>query len=364
MSTSTSNALGIVAYCRPGYEVDTGNELTAIATARELYGFPVFKPGDGFVRLQFHAPGHAARFASEVAVGDTIFPRQIFVLLDMVAIEDKSDRIGPLLAVLSAHQVARCGTLFVEYPDTDDGKTLAKLCRKLAVPLRQALRNQDYLTRKEQLSLPALHVFFTSGEQCYVGISQAKQRSPFENGICRLKFPPKAPSRSTLKLEEALLTMLTTRQRDDICRPGARAVDLGACPGGWTYQLVSREMHVEAVDNGKMADDLMATGLVDYRAEDGFKYRPQMGHVELLVCDMIEKPDRVAVLMANWLTRNWATHAIFNLKLPMKRRYETVSAAIDAVGSQLAAANIKTSMVIRHLYHNRDEVTVAVIREN
>jgi 23S rRNA (cytidine2498-2'-O)-methyltransferase len=89
-----------------------------------------------------------------------------------------------------------------------------------------------------------------------------------------------------------------------------------------------------------------------------------MGHVELLVCDMIEKPDRVAVLMANWLTRNWATHAIFNLKLPMKRRYETVRAAIEAVGSQLASANIKTTMVIRHLYHNRDEVTVEVISKN
>lgn len=361
MSVATQS---IIAYCRAGYEVDTGNELTAIATERELYGFPVFKPGEGYVRFQFHSAEDAAKFVNDVPVQETIFPRQLFLLLGEVQLEDKSDRIGPLLDSLNEQAPDRCGTLWVEYPDTDDGKTLAKLCRKLAVPLRQALRAKDYLSRKEQLNLPALHLFFTSGEHYFIGLSQAKRRSPFENGICRLKFPPKAPSRSTLKLEEALLTMLTAGQREAICRPGARAVDLGACPGGWTYQLVSRDMHVEAVDNGKMADDLMATGLVDYRAEDGFKYRPQMGHVELLVCDMIEKPDRVAVLMANWLTRNWATHAIFNLKLPMKRRYETVRTAIDAVGSQLASANINARMVIRHLYHNRDEVTVAVIREN
>lgn len=354
----------IIAYCRPGYEVDTGNELTAITTQNAWYGYPIFKPGDGFVRFQFHETAHAARFASEIAVRDTIFPRQLLLVLDRIAITDKTDRIGPVLDTLSDAAISRCGALFVEYPETDDGKTLAKLCRKFAVPLRQALRAKDFLTRKEQLNLPALHIFFTSGETCFVGISQANKRSPFENGICRLKFPSKAPSRSTLKLEEALLTMLTARQRDEICRAGARAVDLGACPGGWTYQLVSRDMHVEAVDNGKMADDLMATGLVDYRAEDGFKYRPQMGHVELLVCDMIEKPDRVAVLMANWLTRNWATHAIFNLKLPMKRRYETVCTATEAVGSELASANINATTVIRHLYHNRDEVTVAVIREN
>ena len=31
------------------------------------------------------------------------------------------------------------------------------------------------------------------------------------------------------------------------------AVDLGACPGGWTYQLVKRNMWVYSVDNGPMA---------------------------------------------------------------------------------------------------------------
>ncbi|VEB88410.1 putative RNA 2'-O-ribose methyltransferase [Citrobacter koseri] len=31
---------------------------------------------------------------------------------------------------------------------------------------------------------------------------------------------------------------------------GMYAVDLGACPGGWTYQLVKRNMWVYSVDNG------------------------------------------------------------------------------------------------------------------
>ncbi|NVK56491.1 MAG: 23S rRNA (cytidine(2498)-2'-O)-methyltransferase RlmM [Alteromonadaceae bacterium] len=354
----------ILAYCRPGYEVDTGNELSQLTSAKGCYGYPVMKSGDAYVTFQFQTPGDAVNFLSKTAVDDTIFSRQLFTVIGKIAISDTADRIGPVLALLGEHPPARCGTLLVEYPDTEDGKTLAKLCRKFAVPLRQALRSQDWLTRKEQLNLPALHVFFVAGDCCYVGISQPRQRSPFANGICRLKFPPKAPSRSTLKLEEALLTMLSERERSEICRPGARAVDLGACPGGWTYQLVIREMHVEAVDNGKMDDELMATGLVDYRAEDGFKYRPQLGHVELLVCDMIEQPDRVAELMATWLVKNWATHAIFNLKLPMKRRCETVYAAIQAVEAKLASANIKATIKTRHLYHNRDEVTVAVLRKS
>lgn len=40
------------------------------------------------------------------------------------------------------------------------------------------------------------------------------------------------------------------------------AVDLGACPGGWTYQLVKRNMWVSSVDNGPMAQSLMDTGQV------------------------------------------------------------------------------------------------------
>ncbi len=138
-------------------------------------------------------------------------------------------------------------------------------------------------------------------------------------GIHRLKFPTDAPSRSTLKLEEAIVTMLDARQREQVLRAGGRAVDLGACPGGWTYQLVQREMYVEAVDNGLIADSLMKTGLVGHFAEDGFTYRPEYGRVDLLVCDMIEQPDRVARLMGDWLVKQLADHAIFNLKLPMKK---------------------------------------------
>ena len=353
----------VLAYCRPGYEVDLGNELLALATEKGLYGYPQFKANSGFVQFVFHQDADAESFVKTQPVDQTIFARQLFEVLADVVIEDKSDRIGPIVSSLTElADVPRSGLLFVEHADTEAGKELAKLCKKIAVPMRQAFRKQGWLTKAEQTKLPAMHVFFTDTDRCFVGVSDSNGRSPFANGICRLKFPSQSPSRSTLKLEEALLLMLTDEQREAICRPGARAVDLGACPGGWTYQLVSREMHVEAVDNGKMADHLMATGLVDYRPEDGFRYKPQFGQVELLVCDMIEKPDRVADLMASWLCKRWTNHAIFNLKLPMKRRYETVYTAIQSVKAQLAEQKIRATINVRHLYHDRDEVTVAVIR--
>ena len=60
-------------------------------------------------------------------------------------------------------------------------------------------------------------------------------------------------------------------------------------------------MMVNAIDNGPMADSLMDTGQVKHLREDGFKYRPTKHRIHWLVCDMIEKPTRVAELMAGWL---------------------------------------------------------------
>ena len=78
-------------------------------------------------------------------------------------------------------------------------------------------------------------------------------------GIPRLKFPSDAPSRSTLKLEEAFHVLFrrtsgTSAGERHVCRRS------GACPGGWTYQLVKRNMWVSSVDNGPMAQSLMDTG--------------------------------------------------------------------------------------------------------
>ncbi len=83
-------------------------------------------------------------------------------------------------------------------------------------------------------------------------------------GIPRLKFPADAPSRSTLKLEEAFHVFIPADEWDERPANGMWAVDLGACPGGWTYQLVKRNMWVYSVDNGPMAQSLMDTGQVTW----------------------------------------------------------------------------------------------------
>lgn len=83
---------------------------------------------------------------------------------------------------------------------------------------------------------------------------------PGHRGIPRLEFPAGAPSRSTLKLAKAIFAFIPRGRRRRL-RAGMTGVDLGASPGGWTYQLAERGIHVIAVDSGAMAQSLLSTSL-------------------------------------------------------------------------------------------------------
>ena len=172
-------------------------------------------------------------------------------------------------------------------------------------------------------------------------------------GIARLKFPRAAPSRSTLKLEEAFLVLLTEAERARWLAPGGTAVDLGAAPGGWTWQFVQRGLRVIAVDNGPLDAALLESGLVEHRREDGFRFRPARP-VDWLVCDMVEQPQRVTQLIGDWLEQGSARRAIFNLKLPMKKRQAMVAECLVALRARLPQAIVRA----KQLYHDREEVTV------
>jgi 23S rRNA (cytidine2498-2'-O)-methyltransferase len=105
-----------------------------------------------------------------------------------------------------------------------------------------------------------------------------------------------------------------------------------------------------------------AGGQVTWLREDGFRYRPTRNNISWMVCDMVEKPAKVAALMASWLVNGWCRETIFNLKLPMKKRYEEVSQNLAYIQEQMDAHGINVVIQARQLYHDREEVTVHVRR--
>ncbi len=82
-----------------------------------------------------------------------------------------------------------------------------------------------------------MHVFFIAPGCCYTGYSYSNNNSPFYMGIPRLKFPADAPSRSTLKLEEAFHVFIPADEWDERLANGSgqssSALPLAAGPTNW-----------------------------------------------------------------------------------------------------------------------------------
>ena len=350
----------VLLYCRPGFEKECAGEVQDKANALELYGFPRAKNNTGYVLFEFYQPGDADTFIQQQPFSELIFARQMVAVMPMLEDLPQEDRISPIMEMVA--DFPRCGDLRVETPDTNEAKELLKFCRKFTVPLRQALRKSGAMYVKDNPKKPVLHLCFIAPGCCFVGYSYSSNNSPFFMGIPRLKFPSDSPSRSTLKLEEAFHVFIPREEWDERLAPGMWGVDLGACPGGWTYQLVKRSMFVHAIDNGQMAQSLMDTGQVKHHAVDGFKFEPPRKNVTWIVCDMIEKPARVAHLMGDWLIKAWAKEAIFNLKLPMKGRYDEVLQDIENLKLYLIQNGVKFKLQAKHLYHDREEITVHIQR--
>ncbi|HET8707800.1 MAG TPA: 23S rRNA (cytidine(2498)-2'-O)-methyltransferase RlmM, partial [Pseudomonadales bacterium] len=161
--------------------------------------------------------------------------------------------------------------------------------------------------------------------------------------------------RACMKLEEALATLLTPADQEKLLKPGMKVVDLGAAPGGWTWQMVRRNMFVTAIDNGPMNKELMSTGQVEHLRVDGFKFKPRK-KVNWFLCDIVDKPSRVAQLVSEWVKNNYSDNYIFNLKLPMKKRVDEIEKCREKIVSTIPAGK-KYKLVIKQLYHDRQEVT-------
>ncbi len=353
---------GLLCYCRAGFEPELAAELTERAATAGCHGHARAVRNDGYVVFETHAlaagdhvPAAAGAPPLPIRFADLIFARQKLQLLAELRALDPRDRMTPILSALrdAVHGPA-FGQLLVEHPDSDVGKPLAGLARSFGNALRPALRKAGMLTQREDPCAPRLHVFFTAGNHAWLAASDPRDSAPWPLGIARLKPHPAAPSRSALKLEEALLTLLDDDQRARLLQPGMRGADLGAAPGGWTWVLARHGLQVTAIDNGPLRQDLLDSGQVEHLRADGFTWQPPRP-VDWLVCDMVEQPRRVAARMAQWMREGWCRHAIFNLKLPMKKRWLETQLCLDLFREQSARPLFLRA---RQLFHDREEITV------
>ncbi len=346
-------------WCRAGFEPELAAELSERAAVAGHPGYARAERGNGYVEFVVE---DAAALSRALPFDQLVFARQKLVRLADLRSLDPTDRITPILRALEAlrgqGEIAegqeRFGDLWMEHPDSDTGKPLAGLARSFGNALRPALRKAGWLTAKEDPRRPRLHVVFLGGHHVVLATSNPRDSAPWPLGIPRLRMHPDAPSRSALKLEEALLTLLDDKEREALLRDNMQAADLGASPGGWSWVLARQGMLVTAVDNGPMREQLLDGGRVEHLRADGFQWQPKRP-VDWMVCDMVEQPRRVADRMATWFREGWCKYAVFNLKLPMKKRWEETRICLEAFELQT-----HRPMVIRarQLFHDREEITV------
>ena len=349
----TSSGRSFLAYCRPGFEGECAQELAASDAELATGGFARSQRNSGYVEFVLPDAEAASRFASSVPWRQLVFARQLLRVVAKIEGLPREDRLSALLPAIKASGRSYKDA-WIESPDSDAARELAGLCRSLNNALIARMKREQMI---DPSSAFRLHVCLTDAQTAFVAEAEIGESSTWPGGIPRLRFPSAAPSRSTLKLEEALLTLLDADERERWLKPGMTGVDLGAAPGGWTWQLVRRSISVTAVDNGPMDQGLIDSGLVTHLRADGFRYQPQ-NPVDWMVCDMVEQPRKVAARMAEWLANGWCRFAIFNLKLPMKKRYDEVCLSRKLIDQAVSGVGKRIEWRARQLYHDREEITV------
>ena len=190
-----------------------------------------------------------------------------------------------------------------------------------------------------------LFVYFVDFGRAYVA------REALVHGQRRMADDDLAPSRSYLKVEEAYIAL----GREPV--EGETVCDLGAAPGGWSYSAAKRGARVVAIDNGPLKGGALDHPWIEHRCEDAFRFRPRDGEVfDWLLSDLLEEPHQVMEhVVAPWLSQGWCRRFVINLKFG---RVDAIALLRELRAPDSPFTKHAPGTRIRHLYHDREEMTV------
>jgi 23S rRNA (cytidine2498-2'-O)-methyltransferase len=187
----------------------------------------------------------------------------------------------------------------------------------------------------------------------YAGVSEAGDNlSSWAGGAQRFAREPEQLSRAEFKLLEALDSFALPLVAD------GRALDLGAAPGGWTRVLLARGQHVVAVDPAHLHPSLSKHERVRHLRISAERYlESASGPFDVILNDIrkdaVESAELVARCAPLLAPRGCA---LLTLKLRHERRTEQIEAALRVLRPIFGICRV------RHLFHNRSEVSVYLRR--
>ncbi len=169
--------------------------------------------------------------------------------------------------------------------------------------------------------------------------------SPFEGGFKNVADDKQAPSRAYRKIIEAQIILGKSITEDEL------VVDLGACPGGWTYIARKNGARVIALDRSPLVDFLMKDDKVIFLKEDAFKYQATE-EVDWVISDIISTPERILELIEYWVKGNHCSNFIFTIKFQGDQDYGILD------NFKIEANHCDYKVIIKQLNANKNEVTI------
>ncbi len=327
--------------CKEGYETILGREAA-------LYRLNCQAQGSGWVLARGDQPG-----ALPVPFGELCFAYA--VLESPIAVEAAA--VNSLVGRLVDEFTQHIGTQRIDAPwprlffSSGDERLIQHAGTVEKCWLEKVQKKMSRVVKLSRVGIPAapsfaagFFVHFTGFNKTLVAFKALSQ------GQQRMKMDPQAPSRSYLKIEEAFHVSGREPKENE------RVIDLGAAPGGWSHGALKRGAYVTAIDNGPLREPVRSHPKIRHLQTDALKYRPERDlPVDWLLCDVLEDPDVILELLRQWLGNKWCRRFVVNLKVG---RLDPVMLLKRIRHIREGLAPLCQSLCVRHLYHDREEVTL------
>ncbi len=189
------------------------------------------------------------------------------------------------------------------------------------------------------------------------GLAKPREANGFYPGGSRFidQDGPETISRAGAKLAEALHYVRLHRQPP---APESSWLELGACPGGMTSELLRRGYQVVAVDRAALDPRVMGRPGLRFHQQDVERYEPDRAErFDGLLCDLNGPPEQAmaqVVRLGRWLRPGGLV--VFTVKTPRIESVRATCALLDRIAEQ--ARQGKLAVFARtHLTYNRQEFT-------
>jgi len=334
--------------------VCTSNHGFAPYAAEELRrlfpdaSFRTIAPGEVF---ELSADGGRDGMLARIRRDEPIFLRHIQPVDLALAIAGGPDDLGALAAFVREQSGRFAGR-----------RTAVHIRRREGTPFRYAVAEAKAAldaALREIGAVPAMQTpdvilsVYASGSELLAGAgTPAEMLSDWPGGAIRFRREDGQISRAKFKLLEA------ERKFGLRLDAHARALDIGAAPGGWTSLLIERGLDVTAVDPADLHPSLTGHPRVTWLKRKAGEVSFPPGAFDLLVCDMSWDPATMAkAVLRHAPSLRAGAEAVVTVKLLHRKPMQTIRNVTEQL---VRAFDIRRA---KQLFHNRDEITLYLIRK-